>query len=100
MQSVESALRTVLSLSVEFAANTLAVEFAAKSFFPISPEIEKRDSRRRMYFGNPRRRGLDLPTVRFDGAASESVTVKQILTKTKRLDTRPKYQRKIRKEPV
>ena len=53
-----------------------------------------------MYFGNPRGRGLDLPTVRFDGAAIESVTVKQTLTKTKRLDTRPKYQRKIRKEPV
>ena len=48
-------------------ANALSVEFAAKSFFPISPEIEKTDSRRRMYFGDPCRRGL--PTVRIDGAA-------------------------------
>ena len=42
-----------------------------------------------MYFGDPRRRGL--PTVRFDGAAIESIAVKQALTETKRLDTRPKY---------
>ena len=51
------------------------------------------DSRRRMYFGDPRRRGLPtmLPTVRFDGAAIESAAVKQTLTETKRLDTRPKY---------
>ena len=34
-------------------AKTLSVEFAAKSFFPISPEIKKTDSRRRMYFGDP-----------------------------------------------
>ena len=31
-----------------------------------------------MYFGDPRRRGL--PTVRFDGAAIESIAVKQALT--------------------
>ena len=63
-------------------------DFAAKSFFPISPEIKKTDSRRRMYFGDPRLRGL--PTVRFDGATVESIAVKQTLTETKRLDTRPK----------
>ena len=42
-----------------------------------------------MYFGDPSRCGL--PTVRFDGAAIESTAVKQTLTETKRLDTRPKY---------
>ena len=55
-------------------ANTLSVEFAAQSFFFISPEIKKTDSRRRMYLGDPRRRGL--PTVRYDGAAIESTAVK------------------------
>ena len=68
--------------------NTLSVEFAAKSFFPISPEIKNTDSQGRMYFGDPRQRGL--PNVRFDGAAVESTAVKQTLTETKRLDTRPK----------
>ena len=48
------------------------------------------DSLRRMYFGDPRRRGL--PTVGFDGAAiAESTAVKRTLTETKRLDARPKY---------
>ena len=42
-----------------------------------------------MYFGDVSRSGL--PTVRFDGAAFESTAVKQTLTETKRLDTRPKY---------
>ena len=42
-----------------------------------------------MYFGDPRRRGR--PTVRFDGAGIESASVKQTLTETKRLDTRPNY---------
>ena len=59
----------------------MSVEFTAKSFFPISPEIIETDSRRRMYFGDPRRRGL--PTIRFDGAAIESAAVKQTLTETK-----------------
>jgi len=45
----------------------LSVEFTVKSFFPISLEIKKTDSRRRMYFGDPCRRGV--PTVRFDGVA-------------------------------
>ena len=40
-------------------------------------------------FIDARRRGL--PTVRFDGATIESVAVKQTLTETKRLDTRPQY---------
>ena len=32
----------------------MSVEFAAKSFFPICPEIKKKmDSRRLMYFGDP-----------------------------------------------
>ena len=70
-------------------ANTLSVEFTAKSFFPISPEVKKTDSQKRMYFGDNRR--CFLPTVRFDGAAIESAAVKQTLTETKRLDTRPKY---------
>ena len=74
----------------------LSLEFAAKSFFPISPEIEKRDSRRRMYFGDRRRR--DLPTVRFDGAAIQSIAVKQTLTETKRLDTRPKYLKRCKEK--
>ena len=78
-------------------ANTLSVEFAAKkSFFPISPEIEKTDSRRRMYFRNPRRRGL--PTVRFDGAAIESTAMKQTLTEPKRLDTRPKCPKRCKEK--
>ena len=47
------------------------------------------DSRRRRYFGDPRRRGL--PTVRFYGIAIESAAVKQTLIETKRLNTRPKY---------
>ena len=55
----------------------LSVEFAAKSFFPICPEIKKMDSRRLMYFGDPRRNGL--PTIRFDGTAIESSAVKQTL---------------------
>ena len=33
-------------------ANMVSVEFAAKSFFPICPEIKKMDSQRLMYFGN------------------------------------------------
>ena len=77
-------------------ANTLSVEFAAKGFFLISPEIKKTDSRRRMYFGDPHRRGL--PTVRFDGAAIESIAVKQALTETKRLDTRPKYPKRCKEK--
>ena len=77
-------------------ANTLSVEFTAKSFFPISPGIKKTDSRRRMYFGDPRRRGL--PTVRFGGAAIESTAVKQTLTETKRLDTRPKYPKRCKEK--
>ena len=55
-----------------------------------------------MYFGDPR--GRRLPTVRFDGTAIESAAVKQTLTDAKRLDTRPKYPkkmyRKIPKQPV
>ena len=47
-----------------------------------------------MYFGDPRRRGL--PTVRFDGAAIESIAVKQTLTETKRRDTRPKYPKRCK----
>ena len=77
-------------------ANTLLVEFAAKSFFPIFPEIKKTDSRRRMYFGDPRRRGH--PTVRFGGAAIESIAVKQTLTEKKRLDTRPKYPKRCKEK--
>ena len=75
-------------------ANTLSVEFAAKSFLPISPEIKKTDSRRGMYCGYPRRSGL--PTVRFDGAAIESTAVKQTLTETKKLDTRLKYPKRCK----
>ena len=41
-----------------------------------------------MYFGDLHRRSL--LTVRFDGAAIESTAVKQTLTETKRLDTKPK----------
>ena len=70
-------------------ANTLSVEFVSKGFFLVSPESKKTDSRRRMYFGETRRRGL--PTVSFDGAAIESIEVKQALTETKRLDTKQKY---------
>ena len=84
-----------------YSTNTLSVEFAAKSFFPISPEMKKKtDSRRPMYFGDPRRRGLPtmLPTVRFDGAAIESAAVKQTLTETKRLDTRPKYPKRCKEK--
>ena len=77
-------------------ANTLSVEFVAKSFFPISPEIKETDSRRRMYFGDPRRRGL--PTVGFDGAAIESTAVKQTLTESNRLDTRPKYPKRCKEK--
>ena len=49
-----------------------------------------------MYFGDPRRRGL--PTVRFGGAAIESTAVKQTLTETKRLDTRPKYPKRCKEK--
>ena len=49
-----------------------------------------------MYFGNSRRRGL--PTVRFDGAAIKSAAVKQPLTETKRLDTRPKYPKRCKEK--
>ena len=49
-----------------------------------------------MYFGDPRRRGL--PTVRFDGAGIESASVKQTLTETKRLDTRPKYPKRCKEK--
>ena len=65
----------------------VSVEFTAKSFFPICPEIKKMDSRRLMYFGNPRRSGL--PTVRFDGTAIKSSAVKQTLrNKTARYQTK------------
>ena len=49
-----------------------------------------------MYFGDPRRRGD--PTVRFDGAAIESTAVKQTLTETTRLDTRPKYPKRCKEK--
>ena len=51
-----------------------------------------------MYFGDPRRRGL--LTVRFDGAAIEiaAVKLKQTLTETKRLDTRPKYPKRCKEK--
>ena len=49
-----------------------------------------------MYFGDARRRGL--PTVRFDGAAIESIAVKQALTETKGLDTRPKYLKRCKEK--
>ena len=49
-----------------------------------------------MYFGDPRRRGLS--TVRFGGAAIESIAVKQTLTETKRLDTRPKYPKRCKEK--
>ena len=62
-------------------ANTLSVEFAAKSFFPISPEIKKKWIHRDQYTSvTPRRRSLS--TVRFNGAAIESTAVKQTLTET------------------
>ena len=65
----------------------VSVEFAAKSFFPICPEIKKMDSWRLMYFGDPRRSGL--PTIRFDGTAIESSAVKQTLkNKTARYQTK------------
>ena len=70
-------------------ANTLSVEFEAKSFFPISPEIKKDGFTETSVLWQPHR--CSLPTVRFNGAAMESTTVRQTLTKTKRLDTRPKY---------
>ena len=73
-------------------ANTLSVEFAAKSFFPISPKY----IRRRMYFGDLHRRGF--PTVRFDGAAIKSTAVNQTLTETKRLHTRPKYPKRCKEK--
>ena len=49
-----------------------------------------------MYFGDPRRRGR--PTVRFDGAGIESASVKQTLTETKRLDTRPNYPKRCKEK--
>ena len=49
-----------------------------------------------MYCGDPRRRGLS--TVSFDGAAIESTAVKQTLTETKRLDTRPKYPKRCKEK--
>ena len=76
-------------------ANMVSVEFAAKSFFPICPEIKKMDSRRLMYFGDPRRSGL--PTIRFDGTAIRSSAVNQH-SKTKRLDIRPKYPKRCKEK--
>ena len=49
-----------------------------------------------MYFGDLHRRGL--LTVRFDGAAIESTAVKQTLTETKRLDTKPKYPKRCKEK--
>ena len=77
-------------------ANTLSVEFEAKSFFPISPEIKKDEFTETSVLRQPRR--YSLPTVRFNGAAIESTTVKQTLTKTKRLDTRPKYTKRCKEK--
>ena len=78
-------------------ANALSVEFAAKSFFPISPEVKKkRIHGDECTSATPRRRGL--PTVRFDGAAIESTAVKQTLTERKRLDTRPKYPKRCKEK--
>ena len=68
-------------------ANIVSVEFAAKSFFPICPEIKKMDSQRLMYFGDPRWSGP--PTVRFDGTAIKRSAVKQTLrNKTARYQTK------------
>ena len=53
------------------------------------------DSRRLMYFGDPRRSGL--PTIRFDDTAIESSAVKQT-PKTKRLDTTPKYPKRCKEK--
>ena len=77
-------------------ANMLSIAFTAKTFFLISPGIKKTDSRRWMYFGDPCRCGL--PTVHFDGAAIISAAVKQTLTETKRLDTRPKYPKRCKEK--
>ena len=65
----------------------VSVEFVAKSFFSICPEILKMDSRRLMNFDDPRRSGL--PTIRFDGTAIESSAMKQTLkNKTARYQTK------------
>ena len=77
-------------------ANTVTVEFAVKSFFPICPEIKKMDSWRLIYFGDPRRSGL--PTVCFDVTTIKSSAVKQTPTETKRLDTRPKYPKRCKQK--
>ena len=74
-------------------ANMVSEEFAAKSFFPICPEIKKMDSRRLMYFGNPSRSGL--PTVRFDGTTIQSSAVKRTLRKKNSSMPDQKYQENL-----
>ena len=75
-------------------ANMLSVEFEAKSFFSTSPEIKKDGFMETSVLWRPRR--CSLPTVRFNRATIEITTVKQTLTKTKRLDTRQKYPKRCK----
>ena len=78
-----------------YSTNTLSVEFAAKSFFPISPEKKKNGFTETNVLRRPRRRGL--PTVRLDGAAIESTAVKQTLKKQKRSIPDQNIQKDVKK---
>ena len=51
-----------------------------------------------MYFGDPRRRGLS--TVRFGGAAIESIAVKQTLTETKGSIPDQNIQKDVKKNSI
>ena len=76
-------------------ANMVSVEFAAKSFFPICPEIKKMDSRRLMYFGDPVE-AVFQPYVLM--APPSKVLQWNKHSKTKRLDTRPKYPKRCKEK--
>ena len=73
-------------------ANTLSVEFTAKSFFPISPEIKKR------IHGDECTSATPVDTVRTFRWSRYRKCCSETNTETKRLDTRPKYPKRCKEK--
>ena len=73
-------------------ANTLSVEFTAKSFFPISPEIKKR------IHGDECTSATPVDTVRTFRWRRHRKCCSETNTETKRLDTRPKYPKRCKEK--
>ena len=73
-------------------ANTLSVEFTAKIFFPISPEIKKR------IHGDECTSATPVDTVRTFRWRRHRKCCSETNTETKRLDTRPKYPKRCKEK--